>query len=86
MYPEIRLAPPRSAKHHIRTELQRLQPLHIHIATAGEGTLGRAAVRECHARELNYTTEVHTRFPEFIRAYAGKLSRRRGEEKLKRHL
>ena len=45
------------------------RPQAIHIAT--EGPLGLAARLYCGRRKLPFTTAYHTRFPEYLRVYAG---------------
>ncbi len=65
-YPEIRLAVfpgPRMA-----SLIEAAQPCAVHIAT--EGPLGWAARRYCLRRKIPFTTAVHTKFPEYIRARA----------------
>lgn len=66
-YPEIRLAlaPGRA----VARILDSAAPDAVHIAT--EGPLGLAARRWCRRRGMPYTTSFHTRFPEYLRVYAG---------------
>ncbi|MGD8440250.1 MAG: glycosyltransferase family 1 protein [Holophagae bacterium] len=66
-YPSIRLAvwPGRT----VGRLIDRHRPQAIHIAT--EGPLGIAARRYCGRRRLPFTTAFHTRFPEYLRVYAG---------------
>jgi glycosyltransferase involved in cell wall biosynthesis len=66
-YPSIRLAvwPWRG----VRRMLDAHRPQAIHIAT--EGPLGLAARLYCGRRHLPFTTAFHTRFPEYLRVYAG---------------
>jgi glycosyltransferase involved in cell wall biosynthesis len=66
-YPSIRLAlwPPRR----VARLLDGHRPQAIHIAT--EGPLGLAARLYCGRRRLPFTTAYHTRFPEYLRVYAG---------------
>ena len=66
-YPEIRLAC--GAGRAVRRILDRVDPDAVHIAT--EGPLGLAARRWCRRRGRPFTTSFHTRFPEYLRAYAG---------------
>jgi glycosyltransferase involved in cell wall biosynthesis len=49
--------------------LEEHDPQAIHIAT--EGPLGLAARRFCRRRGLPFTTSLHTKFPEYLRVYAG---------------
>lgn len=65
-YPEIRLAV--AAGRGVRARLDRLAPEAVHIAT--EGPLGLAARGWCRRRRRPFTTSFHTRFPEYLRAYA----------------
>lgn len=65
-YAEIRLAIWPDGK--LRRLLEAFEPEHIHIAT--EGPLGLAARRYCTARNLQFTTSFHTRFPEYVNARA----------------
>jgi glycosyltransferase involved in cell wall biosynthesis len=66
-YPSIRLAvwPGRR----VGRLLDGHRPQAIHIAT--EGPLGIAARLYCGRRRLPFTTAFHTRFPEYLRVYAG---------------
>lgn len=66
-YPEIRLAV--AAAGAVARILDRVDPDAIHIAT--EGPLGLAARRWCRRQRRAFTTSFHTRFPEYLRAYAG---------------
>jgi len=50
----------------IRKLMKFYNPKHIHIAT--EGPLGLAARMYCTHNELQFTTSLHTKFPEFIKA------------------
>jgi glycosyltransferase involved in cell wall biosynthesis len=65
-YPEIRLAlwPAR-----VKRLLEEQRSDVIHIAT--EGPLGVTARRYCGRRDLPFTTAFHTKFPEYLRVYAG---------------
>jgi glycosyltransferase involved in cell wall biosynthesis len=49
--------------------LEEHDPQAIHIAT--EGPLGLAGRRFCRRRGLPFTTSLHTKFPEYLRVYAG---------------
>ncbi len=49
--------------------LDEQRPDAIHIAT--EGPLGITARRYCGRRRLPFTTAFHTKFPEYLRVYAG---------------
>lgn len=62
-YPEIRLA--LNARSHVKRELEKFNPSHIHIAT--EGPLGLFARRYCIKHKLAFTTSYHTQFPEYIK-------------------
>ena len=53
----------------IGEKLKEQRPDYIHIATAAEGTLGPAAVKFCKDNGLHFTTEMHTRLPEFAAEY-----------------
>jgi glycosyltransferase involved in cell wall biosynthesis len=66
-YPEIRLALGSWAAVH--SLLEDHHPNAIHIAT--EGPLGLAVRHFCRRRRLPFTTSFHTKFPDYIRAYAG---------------
>jgi glycosyltransferase involved in cell wall biosynthesis len=65
-YPHIRLAVLPGRK--LRRRLDRFLPDAIHIAT--EGPLGIAARRYCARRRLPFTTAFHTKFAEYLEAYA----------------
>jgi hypothetical protein len=80
-YPEIKLAvleKGRTRKSPIRLSqsiggiLEELKPDYIHIATAAEGTLGPSTVNFCKQHGLSYTTEMHSRLPEYVAAYVAK--------------
>jgi glycosyltransferase involved in cell wall biosynthesis len=62
-YPEIALAIRPYAQ--LAKRFAELKPDCIHIAT--EGPLGHAARRYCLKHKLQFTTALHTRFPEYIR-------------------
>ncbi len=66
-YPQIRLAvgPGRRLGRMLAAE----RPQAIHVAT--EGPLGLAARTWCRRRGLPFTTSLHTRFPDYLRTYAG---------------
>jgi glycosyltransferase involved in cell wall biosynthesis len=66
-YPEIRLAVTRTRA--VWNRLDAARPDAVHIAT--EGPLGLAARRWCGRRRRPFTTSFHTRFPEYLRMYAG---------------
>jgi glycosyltransferase involved in cell wall biosynthesis len=66
-YPEIRLA--WAAGDRVARRLDAWAGDAIHIAT--EGPLGLAARAYCRRRDLPFTTAVHSRFPEFLRAACG---------------
>jgi len=66
-YPEIRLAVTPAGT--VWERLDGLRPDAVHIAT--EGPLGLAARRWCVRRARPFTTSFHTRFPEYLRMYAG---------------
>lgn len=63
-YGEIRLAA--NAWWAVGRRLESLNPARIHIAT--EGPLGLAARRWCMRKRRDFTTSVHTRFPEYLHA------------------
>ena len=66
-YPHIRLVPwPGSS---VWRRLEALRPHAVHIAT--EGPLGLTARLGCARRGIPFTTAFHTRFPEYLRVYAG---------------
>jgi glycosyltransferase involved in cell wall biosynthesis len=65
-YPHIRLA--LGPRRKLRRMLAEQQPQAIHIAT--EGPLGLAAHGWCRRNGRPFTTAFHTRFPEYLRAYA----------------
>jgi len=65
-YPEIRLALSWSGT---RRLLASHLPDAVHLAT--EGPLGLAGRRYCRRAGLPFTTSLHTRFPDYLRAYAG---------------
>ena len=65
-YPEIRLALSWSGA---RRLLASRRPDAVHLAT--EGPLGLAGRRYCRRAGLPFTTSLHTRFPDYLRAYAG---------------
>lgn len=65
-YPDIRLALWPSS---VSRLLDAQRPDAIHIAT--EGPLGITARRYCGRRRLPFTTAFHTKFPEYLRVYAG---------------
>ncbi|MCS7021195.1 MAG: glycosyltransferase family 1 protein [Gemmataceae bacterium] len=65
-YPEVALALPRPGR--IRQRLLRFRPDHLHIAT--EGPLGLLARRVALQRGWQFTSSYHTRFPEYLQAYA----------------
>lgn len=65
-YPHIRLA--LAPRFKLRRMLSELEPQAVHIAT--EGPLGLAAHGWCRAHRHPFTTAFHTRFPEYLRAYA----------------
>jgi glycosyltransferase involved in cell wall biosynthesis len=46
-----------------------VRPQAVHIAT--EGPLGLAGRRYCRRRGLPFTTSLHTKFPEYLKVYAG---------------
>lgn len=62
-YPEIRLA--LTPKKFVKTQIEKFEPTHIHIAT--EGPLGIAARSYCLKHKLAFTTSYHTQFPEYIK-------------------
>lgn len=64
-YPEIRLALAWSGA---RRLLSSQRPHAVHIAT--EGPLGLACRAHCRRAGIPFTTSFHTRFPEYLRAYA----------------
>lgn len=66
-YPEIRLA--LAAGRPVARILDGVAPDAVHVAT--EGPLGLAARRWCRRRGMPYTTSFHTRFPEYLKVYAG---------------
>ncbi|MEZ5860500.1 MAG: glycosyltransferase family 1 protein [Geminicoccaceae bacterium] len=63
-YPEIRLALARPGR--LARLIARLAPTHVHIAT--EGPLGILTRRLCVRHGLPFTTCVHTRLPDYVRA------------------
>jgi glycosyltransferase involved in cell wall biosynthesis len=63
-YSDIRLA--LATPNQIARRIEAARPDHVHIAT--EGPLGLLARRFCLARDVNFTTSYHTRFPEYLRA------------------
>jgi glycosyltransferase involved in cell wall biosynthesis len=65
-YPEINLA---VWPFKVSRLLDEQRPDVIHIAT--EGPLGVTARRYCGRRKLPFTTAFHTKFPEYIKTYAG---------------
>jgi glycosyltransferase involved in cell wall biosynthesis len=65
-YPEINLA---VWPFKVRRMLDEQRPDVIHIAT--EGPLGVTARRYCGRRKLPFTTAFHTKFPEYLKTYAG---------------
>jgi glycosyltransferase involved in cell wall biosynthesis len=50
------------------SELDRIEPTHVHIAT--EGPIGFATRRACMRQGRVFTTSYHTRFPEYVSARA----------------
>jgi len=66
-YPQIRLA--LAPGRRLGRLLEEIRPQAIHVAT--EGPLGLAARRACRRRGLPFTTSLHTRFPDYLRTYAG---------------
>ncbi len=66
-YPSIRLAVWPGGR--VGRLLEAHRPGAVHIAT--EGPLGIAARLHCGRRKLPFTTAFHTRFPEYLRVYAG---------------
>ena len=65
-YPEINLA---VWPFKVSRLLDEQRPDVIHIAT--EGPLGVTARRYCGRRKLPFTTAFHTKFPEYLKTYAG---------------
>ena len=66
-YPDIRLALFPARK--LRRLIEAFRPDAVHIAT--EGPLGWAARRWAKRRGLRFTTSLHTRFPDYVRARTG---------------
>lgn len=66
-YPEIRLALAMPAA--VSSIIEAVRPDAIHIAT--EGPLGYCARYVCRRRDYPFTTSLHTRFPEYVRARLG---------------
>jgi glycosyltransferase involved in cell wall biosynthesis len=66
-YPHIRLALWPGGK--FTRLVDAVRPQAVHIAT--EGPLGLAGRRYCRRRGLPFTTSLHTKFPEYLRVYAG---------------
>jgi glycosyltransferase involved in cell wall biosynthesis len=65
-YPEIRVA---CDPWRLRQRLDELRPETVHIAT--EGPLGLAARRLLRQSGLPFSTSLHTKFPEYLRARTG---------------
>ena len=63
-YAEIRLA--LATPYQVARRIEKIAPTFIHIAT--EGPLGLLARRYCMRRGRNFTTSLHTRFPEYLSA------------------
>lgn len=66
-YPEIRLALTTPAA--VAAIVEAARPDAIHVAT--EGPLGYCARSVCRRRGYPFTTSLHTRFPEYVRARLG---------------
>lgn len=61
-YPEIRLA--LAGRGHVGRRMDEARPDHVHIVT--EGPLGLAARRHCIRQGRRFTTNYHTKFPEYL--------------------
>lgn len=62
-YPEVKLSLGTGA---VKDYIEEFDPDNIHIVT--EGPIGRAARAYCLKNTISFTTSLHTKFPEFIKA------------------